>query len=83
MATADQIRALVKSHSEGDDDRFYSIAMQVAANEARKGHSDFAAELRDLIDRATERASALVPIPLAAPRGELADLLASMRFRTS
>jgi SpoVK/Ycf46/Vps4 family AAA+-type ATPase len=80
MATADQIRALVKSHSEGDDDRFYSVAMQVAANEARKGHAEFAAELRDLIDRVRARAAAAtggsVPIPLATPQGELAELLA-------
>lgn len=79
MATADQIRALVKSHSEGDDDRFYSVALQVAAGEARKGHSEFASELRDLIDRVRARAAACpgenVPIPLAAPRGELAELL--------
>jgi SpoVK/Ycf46/Vps4 family AAA+-type ATPase len=79
MATADQIKALVKSHSEGDDERFYSVALQVAANEARKGRSEFAAELRDLIDRIRARAAARpgenVPIPLAAPRGELAELL--------
>jgi len=79
MATADQIRALVKSHSEGDHDRFYSVALQVAAGEARKGRSEFAAELRDLIDRVKARAAARPgenpPIPLAAPRGELAELL--------
>lgn len=79
MATADQVRALLKSHSEGDDDRFYSIAMQVAAGEARKGHADVAAELRELIDRAKARATATsvgaTTIPLAAPRGELAELL--------
>lgn len=80
MATADQVRALVKSHSEGDNDRFYSVAMQVAANEARKGHADFAAELRDLIDRVRARAATpaagAVSIPLARPHGELAELLA-------
>jgi hypothetical protein len=80
MATADQIRALVKSHSEGDDDRFYPVAMQVAANEARKGHAEFAADLRDLIDRVRARSAApnggSVPIPLATPQGELAELLA-------
>jgi SpoVK/Ycf46/Vps4 family AAA+-type ATPase len=80
MATADQIRALLKSHSEGDEERFYSVALQVAASEARKGHADLAAELRDMIDRAKARAGTQTPssvtIPLAAPRGELAELLA-------
>ncbi len=79
MATADQIKALVKSHTEGDENRFYSVALQVAASEARKGHPDLAAELRDLIDRAklrAESASAAAPIPFARPQGELAELLA-------
>ena len=73
MATAEQIKALVKSHTEGDDTRFYSVAMQVAAAEAKQGHTDFATELRMLIDKARERQSLPLPggttIPLAAPRG--------------
>ena len=32
VATNDQVRALVKSHAEGDDSQFYSLAMQIAAN---------------------------------------------------
>lgn len=80
MATSEQMRALVKSHLQGDSDRFYSVALQVAADAARKGQSDFATELRDLIDRAKARASLPsrdpVAVPIAAPRGELADLLA-------
>ena len=33
MATADQVKALVKSHTEGDDARFYSVAAEAAAKE--------------------------------------------------
>ncbi|WBB56290.1 AAA family ATPase [Verrucosispora sp. WMMD573] len=80
MATADQVKALVRSHGEGDDARFYSVALQVAAKAARSGQAHFAQELRDLVDglRATsERADRPVsrPVPVARPRGELADLL--------
>lgn len=81
MAKADQIKALIRSHAEGDDVRFYAVAIQVAAQAARNGHGKFAQELRDLVDRAKERAkSAQVapgpkPIPMAQPRGELAGLL--------
>jgi hemerythrin-like domain-containing protein len=35
MANAEQLKALVKSHIERDDQHFYSVAMQVAAREAR------------------------------------------------
>ncbi len=81
MATADQMKALIRSHADGDDSRFYAVAMQVAAHAARSGHGKFAQELRELVDRGKERASAAPlargpkTVPLAQPRGELAGLL--------
>lgn len=81
MATSDQVKALIRSHADGDDTRFYAIAMQVAAQAARSGHSKFAVELRDLVDRVKAQAKAVEPtrgakpMPLAQPRGELAGLL--------
>ena len=75
MASAEQLKALLKSHLEGDDDRFFSIAMQVAASEARRGHGKLAQELRALIDDAKSRRSLTAPVPISRPRGELASLL--------
>jgi SpoVK/Ycf46/Vps4 family AAA+-type ATPase len=81
MATADQVKALIRSHADGDDMRFYAIAMQVAAQAARSGHGKFAQELRDLVDQVKARAKATEPVrgpkpvPLAQPRGELSGLL--------
>ena len=78
MASADQIKALLKSHLERDDERFFSVAMQVAAHEAKLGHGQLAMELRDMIDAAKARLVSGVsgkPVPLAKPRGELANLL--------
>ncbi|MGK3996570.1 AAA family ATPase [Sorangium sp. So ce1024] len=81
MATADQVKALIRSHAEGDDVRFYAIAMQVAAQAARSGHGKLAQELRELVDQVKARAKATPlargpkPVPLAQPRGELAGLL--------
>jgi SpoVK/Ycf46/Vps4 family AAA+-type ATPase len=81
MATADQVKALIRSHAEGDDTRFYAIALQVAAQAARSGHGKFAQELRELVDqvkarsRANASATGPKPVPLAQPRGELAGLL--------
>ena len=75
MASAEQIKALLKSHMDGDDDRFFSVAMQVAAHEARVGHGKLAGELRALIDDAKERRGASPPVPIGRPRGELANLL--------
>jgi len=81
MANADQVKALIRSHADGDNTRFYAIAMQVAAQAARSGHGRFAHELRDLVDQVRARAKALEPTSgpqprlLAQPRGELAGLL--------
>ena len=80
MATADQVKALIRSHADGDDARFYAIAMQVAAQAARSGHGKFATELRELVDQVRARAKAAPlprgpkPVPLVQPRGELAGL---------
>lgn len=78
MASADQLKALVKSHIARDDGQFYSVAMQVAAHEAKVGHGKLAEELRDMIDAAKTRGLSTEPgklVPLAKPRGELANLL--------
>lgn len=81
MATADHLKALIRSHAEGDDERFFAIALQVAAQAARQGHTKFAQELRDLVDQAKARPKAVStgqrtrPVPIVQPRGELAGLL--------
>lgn len=79
MSTARHILALLKSHLEGDDKEFLSIAMQAAAHEARLGHASVAQQLRDLIDEAKRRTAATHTrggqIIVLEPRGELASLL--------
>ena len=75
MASANQLKALLKSHIEGDDQRFISVAMQLAAHEARLGHGKLAEELRSLIDEAKRGQSSRHPVPIKRARGELAGLL--------
>ncbi|OYO26671.1 AAA family ATPase [Janthinobacterium sp. PC23-8] len=78
MASADQLKALVRSHIERDDGKFFSVAMQVAAHEAKVGHGKLAVELREIIDAAKIRTLSVVSTPavtLARPRGEVAALL--------
>ena len=75
MASGEQIKALLKSHADGDDDRFFSVAMQVAAHAARRGHGRLAEELRALIDHAKGGLRKERPVPIGRLRGELANLL--------
>ena len=79
MATAQQIKALVESYVSGDDGRFRTVAMQIAAHSAKHGKKQLAEELRRLLDEAaTHRELHVGPakaIPLARPNRELAGLL--------
>ena len=77
MSNIKQIVALLRSRAEGDEDAFYSIALQVAASEARQGRRETAQELRAEIDKARARGSrgASVAIPFSSPRGSLEGLL--------
>jgi|TARA_R110002074_G_scaffold373069_2_gene548766 SpoVK/Ycf46/Vps4 family AAA+-type ATPase len=77
MAIANQLKALLKSHVDGDNRMFLSIAMQMAAHEAKQGHGLLAKEIRELIDQAkSQRSSAgLIATPLVKPKGELNNLL--------
>lgn len=77
MTAARHLIALLKSHIEGDDEHFMSVALQVAAHEARQGHGKLAQELRDLVDaaRTKNKKRGKKPVPLAQPKGELASLV--------
>lgn len=75
-ASADHIKALVKAHASGDESGFYSVALQMAAQAARRGQNRFADDLKQLIDAAkAERIQRVAPTPVVQPRGELADLV--------
>ena len=79
MSTARHILALLKSHVEGEEQQFYSAALQMAAHEARQGHGKLAQEIRELIDQAKASKSVIEkksdPIPLVQPKGDGFDKL--------
>ncbi len=53
MATAEQIKSLIRSHFSMEQERFYTLSLQVAAHEAKQGHAALAHDIRKLIE--TER----------------------------
>jgi SpoVK/Ycf46/Vps4 family AAA+-type ATPase len=52
MATADQIKSLIRSHFSDDIERFTTVALQLAAHEANQGHGALAHEIRQIVDKA-------------------------------
>lgn len=82
MTTSRHIVALLQSHVAGDEERFLSVATQMAAHEARQGHGKLAQELRELIDAAKGKGATVArrgagPVPIAQPKGELTSLLSA------
>jgi SpoVK/Ycf46/Vps4 family AAA+-type ATPase len=80
MARADQLKALLRAYAGEEDAQFTSIALQMAADEAQKGHGRLAAELKALVEEAKARQQSRPtvrpgPVPMAQPKGELVELL--------
>lgn len=62
MATSDQLKALIRSHYDGEAERFNTVALQIAAHEARMGHQVIAEEVRRLVDKAKVAKPKLKPL---------------------
>jgi SpoVK/Ycf46/Vps4 family AAA+-type ATPase len=70
MATAEQIKMLIKSHYDDEDECFATVALQMAAHEARAGHGALAQEIRVLVDKDKSK-----PFKVVSFRKEIDDLI--------
>lgn len=85
MATASQLKNLIKAHFENDAMRFTTISLQIAAHEAKIGHANFADEIRKIIDKSQTNKPKLRPfnkdleglILETTPTYKLSDLIVS------
>lgn len=79
MSSARHLITLLKSHVRGDEQEFLSVAMELAAREARQGHLKVAQQIRDLVDQARTKATLAErrggSVVVLQPRGEMANLL--------
>ena len=78
VATAAQLKSLLRSYSEADSERFLAVATQIAAHAARSGKTRLSGELKELLEeikhkQQTDRIGGAVPI--ARPQGELLSVL--------
>lgn len=61
MATAEQIKTLIRSHFSDQPERFFTTALQIAAHEAKQGHQSLAHEIRTIVDKAKARPAQVIP----------------------
>lgn len=73
MATAEQLKSLIRSHLSDDGERFVTIALQLAAHEAKQGHGALANDIRTMVDNARK-----VPAKVVSFNRELEDLIISV-----
>lgn len=74
---ADILKFLLQSHADGDESAFRKAALQLAAAESSVGHVRVADDIRAIIAKmpATASRKSGPVVDIAAPRGELADIL--------
>ncbi|MDB5459446.1 MAG: ATPase central protein [Caulobacteraceae bacterium] len=81
MVTQTQLISLFRSFAQGDDGRFRSLAMDLAADAGKRGHHRLADEIKTLMRTAGEgrgpASRSTDPIPVIKPRGELAGLVSA------
>jgi SpoVK/Ycf46/Vps4 family AAA+-type ATPase len=81
MVNSSQIKSLLMSYIDGNTARFFAVAMQIAAHEAKIGHSDVASDLKKLIDKGKglqkRKNQISSPTPIFQPSGELEALLST------
>ena len=89
MATSKQIISLIKSHFNDINDSFNTVALQIAASEAKVGHRKVAEEIRKLVDGAqiTKHRTSIVTPDLRGlflerlPSENLSDLISTNDVR--
>ena len=83
MATAEQLKKLIKSHWERDDEKFKTVVLQIAAYEARHNHVALARDLKELIEKTATKSNILrhntnnPMLSLTMPTDKLSDLVVS------
>jgi SpoVK/Ycf46/Vps4 family AAA+-type ATPase len=84
MATADQIKSLIKAHLDRDDEKFKTVVLQIAAYEAKQNHAVLARELKGLLDKSNFLKNKVVQINnqnnmliMSMPDNRLSDLVVS------
>jgi len=84
LATAEQIKSLVKSYVEHNDDKFKTVVLQIAAHEAKLGHDKLARDLKTLIEKRGNSHAQIVRLnsqnsmlEMAVPSRDLSELIVS------
>jgi AAA+ superfamily predicted ATPase len=84
MATADQLKSLIRAHSDQDNERFKTTALQISAYEARLGHAQLAREIKAILEKSEKSKPQIIQfnnqnqaLLMSIPDIRLSDLVVS------
>lgn len=84
MATADQVKSLIRAHCDQDNERFKTFALQISAYEARLGHTQLALDIKALLEKSLLSKSKIIQfnnqnqaLLMSMPDIHLSDLVVS------
>jgi AAA+ superfamily predicted ATPase len=84
MATADQLKSLIRAHSDQDNERFKTTALQISAYEARLGHAQLARDIKTILEKPGRSKSQIIQfnsqnqaLLVSMPDIRLSDLVVS------
>ena len=78
MATAEQLKALIRAHFDEDNEKFKTISLQIAAHEAKVGHMGCAKEIKDLIQNVKYSKKKVIPFGKTLDTLEQRDVYVDM-----
>lgn len=82
MSNSNQILAMLRSRADGDEEQFFSIALQIAAAEARQGHRLIAEQIREAVNSARSLTNTRSRQPLQLTR-QPSDLEGILHAKTT
>lgn len=88
MATINQVKALLKAHFQGEDEKFKVISLQIAAHEAKVGHTTSAREIKAIVQNSPVNKSNVIKfnkndesLDLKYVEGSLNELVVSEKLK--
>jgi SpoVK/Ycf46/Vps4 family AAA+-type ATPase len=84
MATAEQIKSLIKAHLNQDNEKFKTTVLQIAAYEAKRGHTTLARDIKMLLEKSNISKTKIVQfnnqnqmLIMSTPDNRIQDLIVS------
>lgn len=78
MATAEQLKALIRAHFDDDNEKFKTVALQIAAHEAKIGHTSCAREIKNLVQNVKNSKKKVMPFAKKLDTLEQRDIYVDM-----